>query len=145
MLLRAATLEDVRLSMSSLAILARSSAQILARYHEWYSTQNYNLAWQHLRQITTCAHVTLICYCRQELLKRETEATLASAIWILGLAEPRWTTFAQSTREKLGLVADALGESLCGTRTDGIFLDLRRASTQNRTPSKRSIPARQYG
>lgn len=111
MLLRAATLDDERFTMSSLAILARSSTQILARYHEWYSTSNYNLAWHHVRQITTCAHVTLICYWRQELLKGETETNLASALWILGLAEPRWTTFAQSAREKLGLVATSLGQS----------------------------------
>lgn len=110
MLLRAAMLTDDRFAMSSLAILARSASQILARYHDWYTTQTYNLAWQHLRHITTCAHVSMICYWRQELLQRETETNLASAIWILSLAEPRWTTFAQSAREKIELVAHALGK-----------------------------------
>jgi hypothetical protein len=108
MLTRSATLDDDRYAMSSIALMARSATQILARYHDWYSTENYNLAWQHLQHIITCAHVTLFCYIRQELLSRETETNLASALWILGLAEPRWTSFAVVSRERLKAISLAL-------------------------------------
>jgi len=111
MLMRSATLDDGRYAMTSIAIMARSATQILARYHDWYSTENYNLAWQHLQHIVTCAHVTLFCHIRQELLAKETEVNLASALWILGLAEPRWTSFAKVSKERIQAIALALGTS----------------------------------
>lgn len=110
MLLRTIVMNDERFAMSSLAILSRSASQILSRYHEWYSSQVYNLSWQHLHHITTCANVTLFCYWRHELLKQEAEVNLNSAIWILQLAQPRWTTFAQTSRERIERVCEAFGE-----------------------------------
>lgn len=109
MLMRTATLDDERYSMSSIAIMARSASQILARYHDWYAAESYNLAWQHLQHIVTCAQVTLFCHIRQELLRKETETNLASALWILGLAEPRWTSFARVSRERIQAIGIALG------------------------------------
>ena len=110
-MLRAAILEDDRFAMSSLAILARASTQILTAYHEWYSTQSFNLMWQQLRHVITCAHITILCYVRFELLKEEAEANLVKVFWILALSEPRWTDQVQSARVKIEEMATAFGRS----------------------------------
>jgi hypothetical protein len=109
-MLRAATLGDERFAMSSMAILARASTQILTAYYEWYSTQTFNLMWQQLRHVVTCAHITVLCHVRFELLKEEAEANLVKVFWILALSEPRWTDQVQSARIKIEQVATAFGE-----------------------------------
>lgn len=130
-MLRAAILEDDRFAMSSLAILARASTQILSAYHEWYSTQSFNLMWQQLRHVITCAHITILCYIRFELLKEEAEANLAKVFWILALSEPRWTDQVQSARIKIEQMASAFGEllqtSVCGTNPTGLVTPTQRS------------------
>jgi hypothetical protein len=111
-MLRSATLEDERFTMSSMAILARASTQILTAYHEWYSTQSFNLMWQQLRHVITCAHITILCHVRFELLKEEAEANLVKVFWILALSEPRWTDQVQSARSKIEQMASVFGKSL---------------------------------
>jgi hypothetical protein len=96
--------------MSSMAILARASTQILTAYHEWYSTQSFNLMWQQLRHVITCAHITILCHVRFELLKEEAEANLVKVFWILALSEPRWTLQVQSARINIEQMASAFGE-----------------------------------
>ena len=109
-MLRAATLEDERFLMSSMAILARASTQILTAYYEWYSTQTFNLMWQQLRHVVTCAHITILCHVRFELLKEEAEANLVKVFSILALSEPRWTDQVKSARMKIEQVATAFGQ-----------------------------------
>jgi hypothetical protein len=94
-----------------MAILARASTQILTAYHEWYSTQSFNLMWQQLRHVITCAHITILCHSRYELLKEEAEANLVKVFWILALSEPRWTVQVQSARSKVEQMASAFGKS----------------------------------
>jgi len=110
-MLRSAALEDERFTMSSMAILARASTQILTAYHEWYSTQSFNLMWQQLRHVITCAHITILCHVRFELLKEEAEANLVKVFWILALSEPRWTDQVQSARSKIEQMASVFGKS----------------------------------
>lgn len=109
-ILRAATLKDGRLAMSSMAVLARSAMQILARYHDWYDQNHYNLIWPHLRQITTSAHIILLALERYEITKREAESSLSTAMWILRLSEPKWTDQASAARENIESVARAFGK-----------------------------------
>jgi hypothetical protein len=108
-MLRSATLDDERFTMSSMAILARASTQILTAYHEWYSTQSFNLMWQQLRHVITCAHITILCHVRFELLREEAEANLVKVFWILALSEPRWTDQVQSARSKIEQMASVFG------------------------------------
>jgi hypothetical protein len=96
--------------MSSLAVLARSATQIIVRYNAIYRRLPYNLMWQHLRQITTCAHVLLLCYWRYELTKSETEVSLSLAVWMIGLMEPRWREQAADAKRKIILIAESIGE-----------------------------------
>lgn len=106
------TLRDRRVSMSSLAVLARSATQILVRYNAIYRRLPYNLMWQHLRQITTCAHILLLCYWRYELTKSETEVSLSLAVWMIGLMEPRWREQAADAKSKIIRIAESIGELL---------------------------------
>lgn len=108
--LRLVTLRDRRVSMSSLSVLARSATQVLVRYNAIYRRLPYNLMYQHLRQVVTCAHIVLVCFWRYEITKPEAEITLSIAVWIISLMEPRWREMASEARRKVVLVAGALGE-----------------------------------
>lgn len=109
LVLRATTLNDPRLSVASYAVLARSACSILLRYHSIYRHVTYNLVWQHLRHVVTCAHIVLLCYWRFELSKAEAEQNLKMAAWMLSLMVPRWTNQASDARRKIINVANALG------------------------------------
>jgi hypothetical protein len=102
------TLNDSRLSMSSLAVLSRSALKILACYYEMYLRHEYNLIWLHLRHLVTCAHIVIIAHWRFELTKAEAETALGQALWIIGLMEVRWRTQASEARRKILQVANAL-------------------------------------
>lgn len=66
--------------------------------------------WQQLRHTVTCAHITLLCYMRLELLKEEAESTIAKAIWIMNLHEPRWTGLVQQARSNILQMTIAFGK-----------------------------------
>lgn len=101
--------------MSSLSVLARSATQIIVRYNAIYRRLPYNLMWQHLRQVSTCAHIILLCYWRYEITKIEAEIQLSNAVWMLGLMEPRWREQAAEAKQKIHIVSAALGEFICGS------------------------------
>lgn len=109
MIVRAAVIEDFRFAVSCLSVLARSASQILTRYQDFYISQHYNLVWQHLRHIVTAAHVTLLCFWRFELTKREAEQSLSTAISILHLFQPRWGMQASGPRERIEAIALRFG------------------------------------
>lgn len=107
--MRASTLTDTRLDLSTLAILSRSASQVIETY---YRQLHYAGLWLNLRQISSTAHAILLCYHRQAIGKIEAEQSLSMAAWMLGLMEPRWTDQASEARRKIILVGSALGESL---------------------------------
>lgn len=96
--------------MASLAVLARSTAKILECYYDIYLHVEYNLVWQHLRHLVTCAHVVIIAFWRFELTKTEAETALGQTVWMLSLMEPKWKMQASEARRKILMIANALGE-----------------------------------
>lgn len=108
--LRLLTVNDRRLAMSSLTILARSAVKILDAYSKMYLDLAYNLVWQHVRHVVTCAHLVLLCFWRYEMTKAEAETSLGLATWMLGLMEPRWGVSASESRRKIVAVAEMMGE-----------------------------------
>ncbi|GMK56148.1 hypothetical protein CspeluHIS016_0212040 [Cutaneotrichosporon spelunceum] len=115
--LRTLTVHDRRLSMSSLAVLARAATRILECYGDIYRRLVYNLVWQHLRHVVTCAHIVIIAYWRFELTKSEAEHVLGLATWMLSLMEPRWQQQASEGIRKITQVANALGLNVATSST----------------------------
>ena len=103
-------LDDDKFSSSSFAVLVRGATQILARYHQFYTTQHYNLVWYHLSHIIICAHITLLAFHFAEIDESSAKQNLATATWILGLAEPRWTTSVSKAKNDILTLASAFGQ-----------------------------------
>lgn len=104
--------------MGSLTVLARAATRILECYGDIYRRLVYNLVWQHLRHVVTCAHIIIIAYWRFELTKPEAEHVLGLATWILSLMEPRWGRQVSEANRKITLVANALGGPHTEARAD---------------------------
>lgn len=97
--------------MASLAVLSRSAVKIVSCYHEIYLHLEFNLVWQHLRHLATCAHILIIAFWRFELTKAEAETALGQAVWMISLMEPKWREQASEAKRKILLIANALGTS----------------------------------
>lgn len=104
------TLNDRRLALSSLSILARSAIKVISAYARIYAATQYNLVWQNVRQISTCAQLVLLCFWRFEITRHEAEDAIGSAAWMLQLMEPRWGVSASEQRRKILIIADTMGE-----------------------------------
>lgn len=127
-------MNDRRLAVSSLSILARAATKILAAYSRIYQTSQYNLVWQHLRHIVTCAHIALLCYWRFEMTKAEAEDAVGSATWMLSLMEPRWGRSVTEAIHKLNAVAEVMGESSVCNLTAGLNPAAPATPSQTLTP-----------
>ncbi|BEJ13130.1 hypothetical protein CspHIS471_0303040 [Cutaneotrichosporon sp. HIS471] len=117
---RAVTLNDSRLSMSSLAVLTRSATKIIACYYDFYLYHEYNLMWLHFRHLVTCAHIVIIAHWRFELTKPEAEIALSHALWMIGLMEARWGRQASEARRKILQVANALSLPIAPPATPAV-------------------------
>lgn len=107
--LRMMTMNDRRVSVASMAMMARSAAKIIETYYSAISSDSYNCMWTQLRQITTCAHVVLFLVTKYEMRKSEAEDLLSKACWIIDLWAVRWKKQAADARSKILMVAQAFG------------------------------------
>jgi hypothetical protein len=108
-MLRSACITEPLLTVSSLAIIARSATQILLVYRAIYRTGQFNLAWPHLRRVLTCGQLIVQCYWRYELQKEEAEIAMQMAFELLDKLALRWKS-ATPARASLWELARGLGE-----------------------------------
>jgi hypothetical protein len=107
-MLRSACVSNPLLTVSSLAIIARSATQILLAYRAIYRTRVYNLAWPQLRRVVTCAQLILQCYWRYELQKEEAETAMRIVFELLDTLRARWRS-ASTARDSLWELTMGLG------------------------------------
>lgn len=103
------TMNDRRVSVASMAVMARSASKLIEVYYGMISSEMYNCMWTQLRQVTTCAHVVLFLLTKYEIRKAEAEDLLSKACWILDLWAVRWKKQAADARAKILMVAQAMG------------------------------------
>jgi hypothetical protein len=108
-MLRSACVGNPLLTVSSLAIIARSATQILLAYRAIYRTRVYNLAWPQLRRVVTCGQLILQCYWRYELQKEEAETMMRIVFELLDTLQARWRS-ASTVRASLTELTKGLGE-----------------------------------
>lgn len=111
-MIRSGSLNDPSRSVISLALMARSAAQIILAYEKMYRTGKQNLPWPQVRRTCTAAEIILLSYSRYELDRREAGNLMTIALGLMKTQGVRWKSAAEVRRNLIRL-SEALCEFLC--------------------------------
>ncbi|RSH82936.1 hypothetical protein EHS25_005645 [Saitozyma podzolica] len=107
-LLRAPLMFDSLLGLSSLSVVARSSAQILLGYQRLLQSQALSTSWPQMRRTIACGYLLVRCFWRCELQQQEAESLMAVLYELLDHFSGRWPAAHAAILNFLA-IADKLG------------------------------------
>ncbi len=132
-MIRAGSLNDPSRSVISIALMARSAAQIIFAYEKMYRTGKQNLPWPQVRRTCTAAEIILLAYSRYELDRREAGNLMTIALGLMRTQGVRWKSAAE-VRGCLIQLSEALSGLMCGRDKSSASLFIR--SPHQAFPSK---------
>jgi hypothetical protein len=126
---------DSLLGLSSLSVVARSSAQILLGYQRLLQSQALSTSWPQMRRTIACGYLLVRCFWRCELQQQEAESLMAVLYELLDHFSGRWPAAHAAILNFLA-IADKLGEDSISTdHVDRVGLVVRRVPAKPSTPA----------